>query len=438
MVSDPEALRATASDPVGEFHARVSQLPLRDPRRIGLLLIHLGVLIAMPAVCLGVFPANLGLGIGFAGCLIARAPLLQLPGFRVALVLAGWIAVSCLAGTLGGRVERPFHGLGLMYTWAMAYPVMIALADRRVFIIGGALLAGAVIVAAEVSVAQFVIGLGEDAPLRVDASGPRFLMAEGFFSVHLTHGFVMCVALLALQSARRRWSQHAWIGRISVAAAAVALVLSRARLAYVGIAAGIWAAIASRGRRYVVPAVAVAVAVVLVLGGMMWRFEPDRFEEMLRGENGRWAIWRASAAIAIESPVLGAGSPEACKERYRQIYPSVVPDVPTEFPEGAPHAHNSFLSIAATYGCPALILYLLLLGAWMRAAFRARAECLDCWSLVCSVVAATATAGMFENLAGHSIPAYATFLALGVAFALRYHQQTDSADAVKIPDRVSV
>jgi O-antigen ligase len=302
----------------------------------------------------------------------------------------------------------------------MAYPVMIALADRRVFSWACSLLAAAVLAAGVVSVGQFAIGLGTHAPLRVDRYGPRG-MAVGFFSIHLTHGFVMCVAFLALRAAHRRWSEGAVLGRLGVAAAAVGLVLSRARLAYVGVAAGIWTAIAARGGRHLVRATVVALALVLLLSGLMWRFEPERFGEMMRGENGRWAIWRASAAVAAEFPLLGAGSPEACKERYRQIYPTVVPDVPTEFPEGAPHAHNSFLSIAAIYGIPALLIYLGLLAAWLLAAFRERRGCADCWSLVSAVLAATVTAGMFENLAGHSVPAYATFMGLGLAFALRHH-----------------
>ncbi|MBA2482769.1 MAG: O-antigen ligase family protein [Planctomycetes bacterium] len=424
MTGAPVDQPPAAHELVAEFTTRVSALPASDPRRIGLFLIQAGVLIALPSVCLGVFPANLGLGIALGGCLIARAPLMRLPGFKVALLLSAWVAVSCAVGVHAGTVPRPFHGLGLMYTWAITYPTMIAMSDRRIFAWGMGLLAGAVIAAGVVSIGQFVIGLGKQPPFRIDPDGPRHLMADGFFSIHLTHGFVMCMALLALQGARTRWPSRS-LGWIGVAAAAIALVLSRARLAYVGIAVGAWAAIASRGPRHLLRAIAVAAAVALVLAGLMWRFEPERFAEMAKGENGRWAIWRASIAVAYESPVFGPGSPEGFKARYREIYASVVPEVPNEFPGGAPHAHNSLLSIASTYGVPGVIIYLALLGSMMRAAYRERQRCLACWSLVIAAVAASLSAGMFENLAGHSIPAYATFLVIGLAFAFAHHPERD-------------
>jgi O-antigen ligase len=135
----------------------------------------------------------------------------------------------------------------------------------------------------------------------------------------------------------------------------------------------------------------------------------------MRGEDGRWAIWRVSLTVIAEHPVLGCGGANAYEESYRRLYPQLNPAIPDETRgEGHAHAHNSLLTIACEHGLPAMALYLAFVGAVMLAAWRMRADQPKRWELAWGVVTMAMVAGMFENLAAHTAPAYATWVVLAL------------------------
>ncbi len=410
------------AEPAADFSDRISALPWSSPRRIGLLLLQVGSAAALATVPLPIAACNICLGVAAVGALMCRPPLLRLPGFAWGLAFSTWIAVSVLTTVLSNAHPDPIHGYGLMYTWMALYLGMVAFADRRV--LGYAVVGFIVIITASCLLAclQFVIGFDiTKAPLRIDPTKPRFADGQGFQGLRLTQGFLMCVALLCLQAPlplprlMPRWARVA-----ATLASGVALVLSRARLAYIGAVVGIFTWLAMRGRRSLLRASVVGLLVGGALLLAMWSIQPAKFHAMLRGDDQRWSIWRTSAAIIEAHPLVGSGGPEAYKDLYREYYPRVVPDLPNGFDDGAsPHAHNSFLSIAAEHGLPALALYLALLWSLAWWAFRRRGQGRERARLASALIASAIAAGMFENLAGHSTPAYALFLGLAVAFSVR-------------------
>lgn len=396
------------TDPVSAFHAGLAGLGQRHPRIVGLWLLRLGVIVLLVGCCTGVALANIGFFIAAGGALIAGAPLLRLPGSRIGLVFAGWVGLSAVAAVLSGRSDVPIRGYGLLYTWIAGPLAQVALAHAATRRWALTAFAVACVASSLLAVAQYVLGWRAEAPLHFDptATGHRWFHGSGFFGVHLTQGFVMSLGVVALASTGLLWGS---------AAAAVALLVSQARGSFVGMAIAVGAALVSRGGRALWAGSLAAIVVLLTAGAFLQATQPGKLQAALRGEDGRWPIWRTSLAIAAEQPVLGAGGPEAYKERYVSLYPTVVPGHASEFAEGSPHAHNSFLSLVAKNGIPALLLYLCLWAVLLRAAWQPNGAAR---SLAAGALGTAVGSGMFEDLAGHAVPSYALFVLLGLAIAL--------------------
>jgi len=365
---------------------------------------------------------NTGLAMAWIGALLCRAPVHRTVGFWCGVAYAFWQGVSRLCGFIDGRDVS--GGWGMMYTWTGLCLAQVAFAGSDPTVLRARhwafrLLAVSTALACLVALGQFVIGhQGSARPLRIHPDGVRFVHSTGFFAIHLTFGVVMMLILLAWAGDAFRswvtWGRWRWV---SMSCAGFGMLLSMGRLAFVGIAAGVAAGIAARGRRFLWFAMGMAMCILMLVGGILALVQPERFQATLRGEDGRWPIWRTSVAIIQEHPLAGVGSSREFKSAYRDHYTVVNPTIPNEFPLGAPHAHSSVLSIASEHGLPAVVLWLGLMACVLLALYSRSSSRPEVWRTAVSLVASFIAAGMFEHLAGDGESSHAFWTLMGCCLA---------------------
>jgi len=413
--------------------AAIDAMSWRDPRRFGLWVMRLGIATAVGGLVLKIGLLNTGVISAMVGWGLCRVPLWRLAGFWWGVAFAGWCLMAAMVAKYGGGDADPIHGYGLLYSWLALYLGQAAFAGplgRRV--LAGALMGLTATVFASTLLAsmQFFVGHHNDYPWRLLQAplGERAVISEGFEDINLTQGFVMSVVALLMgfgpghaeaKTAEKSdgnadgdrlpmLRRHRWLAG---AMATYAVLISGARGAVLGGICGIWAGCAGFGWRFLLRAVLATILVGICAVAALAVLRPDKFDAMRHGHDGRWVIWRTSVAMIAAHPVTGVGGPEAFKRSFNETFPGVAPGEIPEFAGGAPHAHNSFLTIAANHGIPAVFLYIIFLATALRGA------CRGGWgrALALAVVADAVVDGQFEDLAGHTVPAYALFLTLAIA-----------------------
>jgi len=402
-----------------DFTEALDGLPRSHPRVIGRWLLRFGMAAMLSLVLTGPAAPNICLAVAGLGCVLSRPPLRQLPGLPWGLLFFAWVGLSAIISARTGFSAHPMIGLGLIYTWVVLYLGQLAFCHEPTLRIALRVLSIVVVASSILALLQFTIGLGTHGPLRLDPHGKRFEHGVGFMNLHLSQGPVMAYDALLLAAASTLLLIPRSPGLAGSVGAAIAVFLSTARMAYLGLAAGVGAAFAARGVRYLGRALLYTALIAGLAIAILYLWQPLRTARALHGDDGRWLIWRTSVRLIATHPLIGTGGPEGFKAEYSWQFPLANPGAKDEFiVGGAPHAHNSFLSIAAEHGLPALILYLgMLLGA-LHGCWRRRHSCPMAWQLGLAVVVAGTVAGMFENLAGHSVPSYAFFLVLAISSVL--------------------
>jgi O-antigen ligase len=407
---------------IAAFHAELALLPERHPRRVGLTAMRFGIIALTAALPLGVAVQHIAmLGIALPGAMMARAPLHRMPGFRIAVAFALWQMISLgLTVLLDGNQGNPQRGLGLMYIW-LAVPVgLVAFADLAVRRRALGAVAATLTASTFVASLQFFVGRDETAFLNISWSGlGRHHHGTGFAPIHLTQGFIMALlAFLFLHQpaiagplpATLRWG----MGGL----ATFAVLIAKARSAYLALPLAFACSVAARGGRRLLLGGGVLLLGLGVMVTALLIIDPARLARAAKLDDGRWAIWRVSTTIIAEHPLIGCGGAKAYEKDYIRLFPQVNPGVWDETRgEGHAHAHNSLLTIACEHGLPAMLLYLAFLGALLNAAWRMRATAPRRWELALGVTALALGAGMFENLAAHTAPSYATWTALALALS---------------------
>ena len=417
-----EAASGAPSHPADDLRAfteLLDGLPPNDPRVIGRWLLRIGMAAMLSLVCTGPAAPNICLAAAALGCLLARPPLRRMAGLKWGLLFAAWVGISAIISAQTGFVAHPMVGLGLIYTWVVLYLGQVAFYHEATLRLALRVLSVVVIASSILALLQFTVGLGNHGPLRLDPHGKRFEHGVGFMNLHLSQGPVMAYYALLLAAGSALWLVPWRAGLAGGVAAAIAVFLSTARMAYLGLAAGVGAALAARGMRHLARAALYSALIAGLAVAVLYLWQPQRTARALHGDDGRWLIWRTSVRMIAVHPLIGSGGPEGFKVEYSWQFPVANPGGKNEFiVGGAPHAHNSFLSIAAEHGLPALILYLGMIMGALHGCWRRRHICPTGWQLGLAVVAAATVAGMFENLAGHSVPSYAFFLVLAISSVL--------------------
>jgi len=290
------------------------------------------------------------------------------------LVLASFLSVWTSVAPMASLKE--FRSLGLVVVYYLFAWYARDEKARRILL---ACLVGSASLAATYGIVQSYTGwdfLGHFDPSTGKASG--------FFSLHLTFGeyllMTACVALgqaiWAKGPASRPLVRASWLGAALLMAFAV--LRTGAKGPFLGLVAGIVVLLALKGKKTVLPGLAVLVLLVLVLltlaGGSPLRTARELFGVDASEAAGPaasntqrlfmwWAGWRASA----EHLMTGVGL-----HGVDAVYPAFRHPLAREPNQW--HLHNNFLQLGVETGLFGLAAFLWLLGrafrsAWVR--FRA-------------------------------------------------------------------
>ncbi|MBA3935937.1 MAG: O-antigen ligase family protein [Planctomycetes bacterium] len=383
----------------------------------GLRCMEVGTMVMVGAACISLFALHVGLAIATIGALLARAPLQRLPGFWIAFAFAAWQVLSvAVAAAHGGQ---PFlrTGMGSTFTWFALYIAAFTLRDPSVRRRSATVLAIALLASVALATIQFFVGFGGSRPFRVSLTGRRFAECSGFMPLHLTQGFILTEILLIfmLDGAATGVSRClTWSVRI---AAPIGILLAFARSSFLGAAAAL-GAFAACSMRKIVYGIGLAALLLGISFTLALLRDPDQLENLARLDDGRVTIWEVSLRMIGQHPWFGVGGADNFKRENDRLIAELYPDHTRDRWLQAPHAHNSFLGLAAEHGLPSTLLYVALIAAVLVHLHRLRTEAPNGWRLGCSVATCAVVSGQFEHLAGHSGPSFVLFLTLGFALAI--------------------
>ena len=225
--------------------------------------------------------------------------------------------------------------------------------------------------------------------------------AKGFFSIYMTLGGSLVVALALLVSAVALGTER-WRAAIQSGFALIALGLTYVRNAWLGLGAAL-VVLAFLSARWVLAAGAAAlVALVLLVPSPLRAKMLSMFDPSSPSASERFYFWKAGARMLQDAPLLGLG-PGAVKIEY-PAYKD-----PAARRGGTSHLHNNFVQIAAERGLLGLFTWCAIWAAFFVKASRIYARLprarADDRALVAGSLAAVAgflVAGLFEYSFGDS------------------------------------
>jgi O-antigen ligase len=350
-----------------------------------------------------------------------RLPPLHAPLLIPIVAFAAWSLVAAFAS------ERPFESLyssKSLLNFAALFVIASALPDAATARRFATWLFIALAGVGALAVVQVAACPGADATAVTSTLAGKFLRkcarARGFYSIYMTLGGVLAMAVTAaLPRLARGLAEVWWLGPAWVVGVA-ALGLTQVRGAWIGFAAGATAAVAGLGRRgFIVAAVMVVLLPALVIGlpgvGARFRTIGDAADDTTRE---RLAMLEAGRRLGLENPLTGVG-PGQLKHAYARVAP------PEAVRRSTSHLHNTPLQIVVERGVVGLIFCL-----WIFIAFLARGigilrrvptEAPGDRALVLGSLAAVVTflvAGLFEYNFGDTEVLLVAMALMALPFAL--------------------
>lgn len=323
----------------------------------------------LPVVWVGPTAAGLLVLLAWFGTLRARrlAVLAVLSRHRRLLAALGlllaWLTLSAAWARRPGEV-----GVEL-WQWYVAAAVLTVVATtvvtaRHVRLVAGAFVAGAVLSTA-VGLLGSATGAGASIGELIDSEG-RLLGGSGDPN-YLAAGIVPAIALTVGLIACRRHPLGRWALTVALAVLAVGLAASQSRGGLVALLAmGLAAVALARGRRVHVLAVA-----VLALGvvAMWFAVAPAAWERVTgqSSDSGRSELWAIGWRVFLDHPVQGVGLNNFAVESARYVREAGDLDSVEFFSDRPQLVHNVYLGLLADTGAVGLLLYLLVVGASLRA-----------------------------------------------------------------------
>lgn len=291
----------------------------------------------------------------------------------VLIVIGLWLLWQVICSLVNQNPVRSVLGLREHWLFLIVPAVAYVWRRRSDMLLGG--LALGMIFAGLIGVWQYLLG---GTPLRhIDLiPAPGFgHRATGYFGLLVTYGNLFAVATSGLIGflLTGKWKGNAVVARLLWTAAAIGVVavilnFSRASLAGLVITALLSLFLASRSRR-IVAAIFLSglIAGIFLVPGTTDRFL-DQWNRDFGGEfeGGRVFIWEHSLPLIENHPLFGVGPSNFRDEYVKQLRPDI-----SELHKHS-HAHNDFLTMAATTGLPGLALYLLMWGVIVIPMFRYR------------------------------------------------------------------
>jgi O-antigen ligase len=364
---------------------------------VGAYVLGLGVSITLELTALGALAARAGWRLAHGRARIAWPLAWPIAAFIVTALVAAAFSARPVESLIEAR--KAFY---LVSIWVMLDALPDAGAGARAL----RLLLAVLGVVSVFSIGQFAFcgapwftatgaALGAWWPSLGKAFGKCY-RAHGFYSIYMTLGGVLNVALLAtlpmvlLPRAMPRWAPVPWL------VALIGFALTYVRGAWIGFAAGVVALVASRRRHRLalLAGLAVLALVLLLLPGVRGRARSiaDTADPT---SSERVHMWRSGLAIARDHLVTGVG-PGQVKWIYSQY---AAPEVAHK---QRTHVHNTPLQILVERGVLGLAAWLWLFVAFlvravrvMRGAREPRDHALATGAL--AAIAGFLVAGLFEH-----------------------------------------
>jgi O-antigen ligase len=393
----------------------------------GARLLFVSAMLMALGLCTSLVLMHVGLGLGVVGLGMTRAPIHRLPGFWWAVAFAVWQLMSMGAGAWEHGTSMWERRYGAVYVWLSLFVAIEAFripGARLLAVILASIAAGVSLV---LSAAQFFLGYGGKAPLRVSGKGMSWT-SSGFFSKHLTQGFQMSmIALLAWTQVMSTTSRSVrgiqWLGRF---APVLCILLTGGRSGLIGLLSAWFAWFGSSSRRRFLMAMGVVMVTGALAVGWLAFVRPQAVTDAVALKDGRIIHWQVASVLIKENPIFGiGGSEEWQNSENARVVTQLYPDGSQDQWKRAPDAHNSFLGLAAEHGIPAVMLYLGILGSVLLHLWWNREATPWAWRLGCGAVACALAAGQFEHYAGRSVSSYGIYITLGFAVAMTLPERSN-------------
>lgn len=360
----------------------------------------------------------IGLGCLAMGAILQGFRIDRMPGFYWGIALAAWIILSVVNALIhhSPGVELKFPNVGS--AWLMTPLVALAAMDpkRRTWMLRAFLIAACI--SLTVALLQFCIGLGTKGFFRIDPNGTAFCYARGFSAIHLTLAFSAALFLVVFSQPAKILGIDrisSWLGRV---VGSVLVLIPGSRAGVLGAVAGLFISFIRKDRRWILGTIVITSVLIIAVVLRFWFFDPVRLKSMVEAKDGRWPIWKTTVLTIQENPVLGCGGRKAYKTQYAAAYERANPGQLIDYPNGAPHAHNTQLAIGAEFGIPAILLHAGFFAAIVLFCWRHRQCAPEGWRLALGVVTVIFVAGLFEPFATQAVPGFGGAAVLGIALGL--------------------
>lgn len=401
---------------------RLAALPWWHPRRVGWVMMQVGVVLCVCSLLFSVRGVQIGTALAIVGALLAWVPVWRLPVFWFGVAFFLWMALSWMHGRWVAQypqAPRPqvMAGVGVLFYWTLL-PLGVVVFSRpapRLWALWG--LAATLIAVVVQLLAQMAVGKGAGTLLGIDPTGPRWGQPLGVvigssIPCVLTTGMICAAGFLWMISDSRD-KVPAKVRWVAAGMAALAAVLLAERSPVLGLLAGlVGLGIWSHSWRQRLVVLGVLIGVTAAALWFLHAFRPDAFSAMFRGDDERLKLWQCGRVLIGAHPWLGVGCEPA-------MYPAMqVAAEHLKLTIVAFTAHNLFLSVAGTYGLPALLGFIVFLGgALWRAApgRRGVSPCQDGWRMAAAITACMLAAGWFNDLPDDAAGISVFYLALAWA-----------------------
>jgi len=180
-------------------------------------------------------------------------------------------------------------------------------------------------------------------------------------------------------------------------------------------------------RRWWLPALLVmAIGLGLLAGPFVARALPPPDPEQTLTLAGRLPIWGAAVRMIGRAPLTGVGL-----GNFQLVMARDEPGILPRPPQGAEHAHNLLLQVAADLGLIGLAAFLVLYGLSLRAAYRAWRDGGGALAMgLFGGLSAAGLHGLADAVQWGSKPAFLLWLFMGLALSLG--EERDPASKVPV------
>jgi putative inorganic carbon (HCO3(-)) transporter len=329
--------------------------------------VHTGLLVALAlGLALSISVSQISLA-ALAGWVLLARRAGRIPPLETALLMpiaafAGWSLVAALLS------DRPLESLyaskGLLNLFAL-FVIAAALPDvataRRFATWLFVALAGVAALAVVQVAACPDPATSAAASTAMEKFFRKCARARGFYSIYMTLGGVLAMAMTAALPWLARRLKGAWWMALAWLVGLAALGLTQVRGAWIGFGVGALTAVAGLGRRGLVAVAALAVlvpALMIALPGVGARMRTIGSADDTTRD--RLAMLEAGRRLGVENPLTGIG-PGQLKHAYARVAP------PEALRRSTSHLHNTPLQIVVERGVVGLALWL-----WIFVAFLVR------------------------------------------------------------------